>query len=114
MAGRVVYLLVSAMLVAVANASVIKRGTVAPPEERDVRIVDGNQAGVGQFPHQASVIADGTSVCAGSLVTSAAVLTTAHCTEGRKTWSIRLGGIHPTAAETTAWIVESSSAAVHP
>nr|CAD7575230.1 unnamed protein product [Timema californicum] len=46
------------------------------------KIVNGQQANRGQFPHQAALYLDKRSFCGGSLISSEWVLTAAHCTQG--------------------------------
>nr|CAD7407042.1 unnamed protein product [Timema cristinae] len=52
------------------------------PKYPGSRIVNGNQASRGQFPHQAALYLDGRSFCGGSLISTTWVLTAAHCTLG--------------------------------
>nr|CAD7462022.1 unnamed protein product [Timema tahoe] len=46
------------------------------------KIVNGQQASRGQFPHQAALYLDKRSFCGGSLISSEWVLTAAHCAQG--------------------------------
>jgi secreted trypsin-like serine protease len=46
------------------------------------RIVSGNEAEVGQFPHQVALILDGIGVCGGTLISEDIVLTAGHCLDG--------------------------------
>nr|CAD7429931.1 unnamed protein product [Timema monikensis] len=55
------------------------------------KIVNGQQASRGQFPHQAALYLDKRSFCGGSLISSEWVLTAAHCTQGAETATVRLG-----------------------
>ncbi|KAJ8719670.1 hypothetical protein PYW08_011845 [Mythimna loreyi] len=51
-------------------------------EEQETRIVGGSQSSLGQFPHQAGLLAQfsgGQGVCGGSLVRANRVITAAHC-----------------------------------
>ncbi|XP_049943368.1 venom protease-like [Schistocerca serialis cubense] len=86
----------------------------SPPREGSVRITGGQPAGVGQFPYQALIVSDDVEMWGGSLITRKAVLTSSGCTIGRQKFVVRLGGIHRTETESTAWIVESSWALTHP
>ncbi|XP_049795425.1 venom serine protease Bi-VSP-like [Schistocerca nitens] len=114
MAVRVLYLLVSALLVVMAKPSITKLDAWTPRKQAHDRIVDGLPAGVGQFTHQALVLADEKKICAGSLITRTAVLTAAHNVVKYSKWTVRLGGIYRNQDESTAWIVVSSWAQVHP
>ena len=51
------------------------------PKVQAPRIVNGNRATRGQFPHQAALYLDGTSFCGGSLISTTYVLTAAHCAQ---------------------------------
>nr|CAD7407045.1 unnamed protein product [Timema cristinae] len=55
------------------------------------KIVNGQQASRGQFPHQAALYLDKRSFCGGSLISSEWVLTAAHCTQGAETATVHLG-----------------------
>ncbi|XP_047099324.1 serine protease 44-like [Schistocerca piceifrons] len=114
MAVRALYLLVSALLVVAAKTSIIRRDAWSPPREGSDRITGGQPAGVGQFPYQALIVPDDVEMWGGSLITRKAVLTSSGCTIGRQKFVVRLGGIHRTETESTAWIVESSWALTHP
>ncbi|XP_049768906.1 chymotrypsin-like elastase family member 1 isoform X1 [Schistocerca cancellata] len=124
MAARVLFLLVSVLLVVllVVTAKPSTSKWVVPlvsekrtaPKEGNGRITDGHPAGVGQFPYQALIIADGGDIWGGSLITTRAVLTASYCTAQYQTWTVRLGGIHRSQDESTAWIVESSYAQSRP
>ncbi|XP_049795883.1 collagenase-like isoform X8 [Schistocerca nitens] len=114
MAARVLFLLLSVLLVVTAKPSTSKLEKRTAPKEGNVRITDGQPAGVGQFPYQALIIADGGDIWGGSLITTRAVLTASYCTTQYQTWTVRLGGIHRSQDESTAWIVESSWAEARP
>ncbi|XP_046981346.1 serine protease 44-like [Schistocerca americana] len=114
MAVRALYLLVSALLVVTVKTSIIRRDAWSPPREGSVRITGGHPAGVGQYPYQALIVSDDVEMWGGSLITRKAVLTSSGCTIGRQKFVVRLGGIHRTETESTAWIVESSWALTHP
>ena len=51
-------------------------------EEAGVRIVGGEEAGPGEFPHQAAVLLGVSLVCSGALVRVDMVLTAGHCCHG--------------------------------
>ncbi|XP_049795878.1 serine protease 1-like isoform X3 [Schistocerca nitens] len=114
MAARVLFLLLSVLLVVTAKLSTSKLEKGTAPKEGNGRITDGHPAGVGQFPYQALIIADGGDIWGGSLITTRAVLTASYCTTQYQTWTVRLGGIHRSQDESTAWIVESSYAQSRP
>ncbi|XP_046980792.1 vitellin-degrading protease-like [Schistocerca americana] len=101
--------LVSALLAVSARTSTTKRNRGPLP-----RVVNGQDAAVGQFPHQALVVIGQRSVCGGSLISKASVLTAAHCTIAAKKYTIRLGGIHQREDEDTAWITVSTWAKAYP
>ncbi|XP_046982313.1 collagenase-like isoform X2 [Schistocerca americana] len=108
MATRSHCALAAALLVAMAATS-----TQSPHGEGEGRVVDGRPSALGQFPHQAVVLADGQYLCGGSLITRTAVLTGAFCTVGRKKFTIKLGSIHRDKNESTSWIVVAHWAAAH-
>lgn len=58
------------------------------------RIVGGQAARVGQFPYQASIIADQLSFCGGSIISKDWVLTAAHCTYKFKSFELGFGSIN--------------------
>ncbi|XP_046982357.1 chymotrypsin-like protease CTRL-1 isoform X2 [Schistocerca americana] len=109
MATRSHCALAAALLVAMAATS-----TQSPHGQGSARITDGKAARLGQFPHQALVLGDGTHICGGSLITKTAVLTTAYCTVKFDKFIIRLGTVHRTKNETTAWIIAAHWAVAHP
>ncbi|XP_049842134.1 collagenase-like isoform X2 [Schistocerca gregaria] len=109
MDARVVYSLVPALLVVMANED-----SWAAPERGIVRIVDGKNASLCQFPHQALVQSDEKTVCGGSLITQTAVLTAAGCTVGFKKLTIRLGTNQRTQKDTNAWTAVSIWSKAHP
>nr|CAD7407041.1 unnamed protein product [Timema cristinae] len=61
------------------------------PKYPGSRIVNGNQASRGQFPHQAALYLDGRSFCGGSLISTSWILTAAHCTLNIGTVTAHLG-----------------------
>jgi secreted trypsin-like serine protease len=46
------------------------------------KIMGGQLALIGQFPHHAGILIDGTFTCGGSLISRDWVLTSAQCAEG--------------------------------
>ncbi|KAF4517253.1 hypothetical protein B566_EDAN011637 [Ephemera danica] len=52
--------------------------TESPPAES--RIIGGSPATKHQFPYQVAIITNDQAFCGGSLISSTAVLTAAHCT----------------------------------
>ncbi|XP_049841534.1 brachyurin-like [Schistocerca gregaria] len=108
MATRSHCALAAALLAAMAATS-----SQPPRGEGNERVVGGRPSALGQFPHQAVVLADGQYLCGGSLVTRTAVLTGAFCTVGRKKFTIKLGSIHRDKNESTAWIVVAHWAVAH-
>jgi secreted trypsin-like serine protease len=52
------------------------------PEPVLPKIVNGQPATTGQFPHQAAVLIGGSSFCGGSLIARDWILCAAHCTQG--------------------------------
>ncbi|XP_046982143.1 collagenase-like isoform X2 [Schistocerca americana] len=109
MATRSHCALAAALLVAMAATS-----TQSPHGEGSARITDGKAARLGQFPHQALVLGDGTHICGGSLISKTTVLTAASCTVKFDKFIIRLGSVHRTKNETTAWIIAAHWAVAHP
>ena len=61
------------------------------PPPVDPRIVNGQPALVGEFPHQVLVLRDGQSWCGGAIVGPSTVLSAAHCFEDAGNFSIRAG-----------------------
>jgi len=56
--------------------------------------VNGALAVRAQFPYQAAIIIDGASFCGGSLISTSAVLTAAHCAQGQGTsFEVHLGAL---------------------
>ncbi|XP_049768457.1 trypsin 3A1-like [Schistocerca cancellata] len=109
MATRSYCALAAALLVAMAATS-----TQSPHGQGSARITDGKAARLGQFPHQALVLGDGTHICGGSLITKTAVLTAAYCTVNFDKFIIRLGTVHRTKNETTAWVIAAHWSVAHP
>ncbi|XP_049841022.1 serine protease 1-like [Schistocerca gregaria] len=109
MATRSHCALAAALLAAMAATS-----TQSPHGQGSERITDGKPARLGQFPHQALVLGDGTHICGGSLITTTAVLTTAYCTVNWKKFTIRLGSVRRDRNETTSWIVVAHWVVAHP
>jgi len=66
-------------VVADINTSGFIRISEGAPEVQAPKIVGGQPATVGQFPHQAALLISGTSFCGGNLICSNWVLTAAHC-----------------------------------
>jgi secreted trypsin-like serine protease len=71
--------------------------------QTDRRIVNGEQATPHQFPYQTAVLintATGAGLCGGSVISTTAVLTAAHCTSGQGTgYTIVAGAIDRTVIE---------------
>ncbi|XP_049851882.1 brachyurin-like isoform X3 [Schistocerca gregaria] len=85
------------------------------PEAADAggRIVGGSAAYQGQFPHQAAVSMDSSYLCGGSLISTSAVLTAAHCVSGFSTWAVSLGGIRRSGSESGRVTISTRSTSVH-
>jgi secreted trypsin-like serine protease len=64
----------------------------APEVQAPPKIIGGQQATLGQFPHQAAVIIGGSSFCGGIFICPTWVLTAAHCGSSG-TFQVRLGRI---------------------
>ncbi|KAJ3656449.1 hypothetical protein Zmor_015526 [Zophobas morio] len=82
-----------------------------------VRIIGGNDAVVGQFPFIAALniqTEDSTFFCGGALISNEWVLTSAHCTQGAHTVTIRLGSNKLTGSDPNRVILASSHVVVHP
>ncbi|XP_049943345.1 brachyurin-like [Schistocerca serialis cubense] len=109
MATRFPCALASALVVVMAGTS-----TQSQHAQGNPRIIEGKAAALGQFPHQALLVADDHFICGGSLITKTAVLTAGFCTVGYEKFTIRLGGIHRTKNETTSWTVVANWAVTHP
>lgn len=54
----------------------------APVINYDARIILGEQATRGQFPHQAAIFIDDVHFCGGALISDSWVLTAGHCVDG--------------------------------
>ena len=60
----------------------VKEDHMMGASEAGVRIVGGEEAGPGEFPHQAAVLLGVSLVCSGALVRRDMVLTAGHCCHG--------------------------------
>ncbi|XP_049799181.1 brachyurin-like isoform X1 [Schistocerca nitens] len=58
------------------------------------RIVGGSDAAEGQFPFQAGLMIDGAGFCGGSLISTTAVLTAAHCVDAGSYFTVLLGSTY--------------------
>ncbi|XP_049947902.1 brachyurin-like [Schistocerca serialis cubense] len=58
------------------------------------RIVGGSDAAEGQFPFQAGLMIDGSGFCGGSLISTTAVLTAAHCVDAGSYFTVLLGSTY--------------------
>ncbi|XP_049947900.1 brachyurin-like [Schistocerca serialis cubense] len=65
------------------------------PASTEDRVVQGSQAVQGQFPFQAGLMIDGSGFCGGSLISTTAVLTAAHCVDAGSFFTVLLGGLEP-------------------
>jgi len=77
------------------------------------RIIGGEPATRGQFPHQASVLIGGLALCGGSLISKTWVLTAGHCVNKAKTWSITLGATDRKADEPGRIILTANKGILH-
>merc|ERR1719348_973174 len=60
------------------------------------RIVGGENAAVGEFPHQIALLYHGSLMCGGSLISEDRVITAAHCCDGEKpkNLAVQVGSYH--------------------
>ncbi|XP_049772208.1 brachyurin-like [Schistocerca cancellata] len=87
----------------------LPRAPPSPPAARRIpasaedRIVQGSLAAEGQFPYQAGLMIDTSGFCGGSLISTTAVLTAAHCVEVGSFFTVLLGGLErlPTSGDNT-------------
>ncbi|CAB3371230.1 Hypothetical predicted protein [Cloeon dipterum] len=66
------------------------------PRAVDSRLLDvdgGRPADDGDVAYQAGILANHGVFCSGSLITESAILTIAHCVDGRNVWEIYLGKV---------------------
>lgn len=76
--------------------------------------MNGAQAVRTQFPYQAAIIIDGASFCGGSLVSTSAVLTAAHCAQGAS-FEVHLGALDLSLSDENGRItVTATTKVVHP
>merc|ERR1711902_241157 len=69
-----------AALLSGANARSLMK--MVPASSVDNRVINGNTASLGDFPHAVAILMDGRSLCTGSLISDQRVLTAGHCAEG--------------------------------
>lgn len=72
------------LLIAVAAAATLHLNKpVQPNLFRDSRIINGEEATPGEFPHQVTLLRNGYHTCGGSVISTGWVLTAAHCVDGQ-------------------------------
>ena len=50
---------------------------------KNSRIINGQEASPGEFPHQVTLLRNGYHTCGGSVISNGWVLTAAHCVDGQ-------------------------------
>ncbi|XP_063234615.1 brachyurin-like [Bacillus rossius redtenbacheri] len=83
------------------------------PRYPAAKIVNGQRAARGQFPHQAAIFLDNVSFCGGSLISASWILCAAHCTVRISTFSVHLGAQNLNVAEAGRVGMVSRSAVNH-
>jgi secreted trypsin-like serine protease len=76
----------------------------------DSRIINGDQAGLAQFPWQAALFIGSYFVCSGSIISEEWILTAAQCIEGASTVTVRAGIVD---LNGTGAVVQSSELILH-
>jgi len=80
-----------AALLSGANARSLMK--MVPASSVDNRVINGNTASLGDFPHAVAILMDGRSLCTGSLISDQWVLTAGHCVEGVSSFDITAGSV---------------------